>query len=156
MNASRPRMFGSTVEPGLLPWSWALSQLTTSTAYWIATTRPDGRPHTRPVWGVVVDGSVWFSTGSLAAGWLTDGTPMSLHTESSQSVVIIEGTAEACPLSVMDRVRSAYAEKYAEPVADLPTSWWTVAAETAFGWMAAPTFADGGATFHGTATRWKP
>ena len=28
--------------------------------------RSDGRPHTRPVWGVWLDGAFWFSTGSLA------------------------------------------------------------------------------------------
>lgn len=38
-------------EEGLLDWSWVSEQLTQSQNYWIATTRPDGRPHAAPVWG---------------------------------------------------------------------------------------------------------
>ena len=53
--ASRPRMFGGVAEPVLLPWSWALDRLSQARNYWIATTRADGRPHSRPVWGVLVD-----------------------------------------------------------------------------------------------------
>jgi len=65
---SRPRMFGGHLEPSRLPWSWAEHRLTTARNYWIATTRPNGRPHSRPVWGVYLDGSFHFNTGSVAAG----------------------------------------------------------------------------------------
>lgn len=64
----RPRMYGRVgLDPVLLPWSWAECRLLEARNYWIATTRPDGRPHTRPVWGVWEDGAFYFSTGSLAA-----------------------------------------------------------------------------------------
>ncbi|MEI6136703.1 MAG: pyridoxamine 5'-phosphate oxidase family protein [Chloroflexota bacterium] len=33
----------------------ALARLRTAMNYWIATTRPDGRPHAAPVWGVWLD-----------------------------------------------------------------------------------------------------
>jgi len=156
MRASRPRMFGSVVEPVLLPWEWALDRLATSPQYWIATTRPDGRPHTRPVWGVLLDETPWFSTGSLAAGWITEGTPMTLHTESGQQVVILEGTATAA--TELEPICAAYNAKYAEQLTPdtLPGPFWGVRIEVAFGWMAAPTFVDGGSVFHGTATRWAP
>jgi len=29
---------------GLLPWEWAVERLTESHNYWVATTRPEGRP----------------------------------------------------------------------------------------------------------------
>ncbi|UQT57067.1 pyridoxamine 5'-phosphate oxidase family protein [Streptomyces durmitorensis] len=46
--------------PGeLLPWAWAAQRLTAARTYWIATTRPDGRPHTRPVWGVWLEDGLW-------------------------------------------------------------------------------------------------
>jgi hypothetical protein len=31
---------------------------------WLATVRPDGRPHLAPVWFVLVDGHVWVGTGA--------------------------------------------------------------------------------------------
>jgi len=34
----------------------ARERLATIGSYWFATTRPDGRPHVRPVLGVLVDG----------------------------------------------------------------------------------------------------
>ena len=47
-------MSGYGVEEGgeLLPWAWALERLTRSHDYWVATSRPDGRPHVMPVWAV--------------------------------------------------------------------------------------------------------
>jgi hypothetical protein len=47
----------------LLPWSWAVEQLTDSRNYWVSTTRPDGRPHGSPVWGVWLDDGVWICIG---------------------------------------------------------------------------------------------
>ncbi len=32
-------------ERGLLPWSWAVEQLTAARRYWIAAVAPDGAPH---------------------------------------------------------------------------------------------------------------
>lgn len=60
-------MFGRTMASELLPWSWATERLVAARNYWIATTRANGRPHCRPVWGVWFEGvGLYFSTGSLA------------------------------------------------------------------------------------------
>ena len=64
--ASRPYMPGyglldATLGTGLLPWSWAVERLTRSHDYWVATVRPDGRPHVMPVWGIWMDDALWFS-----------------------------------------------------------------------------------------------
>src|SRR5207253_11113816 len=67
--ARRPAFPGYGIEEspdGRLDWDWALEKLTASHNYWIATTRADGRPHSMPVWGVVVDGTLVFSTGSTS------------------------------------------------------------------------------------------
>ena len=37
---------------GLLPWKWAEDRLKVSRQFWIATTRPDGRPHVMIVWAL--------------------------------------------------------------------------------------------------------
>src|ERR687885_452744 len=65
--ASRPYMpgygiVGPTEGSGLLPWSWAEQRLVASRNYWLASGRPDGRPHVMPVWGVWHQRSLWFSS----------------------------------------------------------------------------------------------
>lgn len=54
----------STDEDGMLEWSWADARLSASRNYWVASTSPDGRPSVVPVWGVWVDGAVYFGTDS--------------------------------------------------------------------------------------------
>ena len=53
--SERPSMesYGVTDDPeGLLPWSWAEERLLGCRNFWFVTVRPDGRPHSMPVWGV--------------------------------------------------------------------------------------------------------
>ena len=49
-----------------IPWSRALTQLESGSGgtYWLATTRPDGRPHLAGVGGLWVDGKVYFTSGA--------------------------------------------------------------------------------------------
>jgi PPOX class probable F420-dependent enzyme len=81
---------------GLLPWSWARERLERSHDYWVATTRPDGRPHVMPVWGVFVDGAFWFSSsrGSRKARNLAANPGCAITTDNAYEPVVIEGTAE--------------------------------------------------------------
>ena len=98
--ASRPKAppmyaFGKNDAP-LLPWSHAVERLERARYYWLATTRPDGRPHVTPVWGVWVDGAVYFD-GPLTTTWgrnLKANPALSVHLGSGDDVVILEGTAE--------------------------------------------------------------
>jgi hypothetical protein len=156
--ASRPRMFGGHLDPVRLPWQWATERLTAARNYWIATTRPDGRPHTRPVWGVWLDGRFYFSTGSLAAKNLVDNPEITVHLESGSEVVIIEGVAEkvdAGPL--VSRVAEACSVKYhwdLDP-SELAGALYAVRSRVAFGWVSDPSGLDRGSEFHGTATRWR-
>jgi PPOX class probable F420-dependent enzyme len=81
---------------GLLPWSWARERLERSHDYWVATTRPDGRPHVMPVWGVFVDGEFWFSSGrkSRKARNLAANPACAITTDNAYEPVVIDGTAE--------------------------------------------------------------
>ena len=49
---------------GILPWSWAAERLSQAHNYFVATARPDGRPHVMPVWGLWLDDAFYFSTGA--------------------------------------------------------------------------------------------
>lgn len=172
--SDRPRMYGrSGLDPVLLPWRWAERRLVSARGYWIATTRPDGRPHTRPVWGVWTSDGLYFSTGSLAARNLAHSPDITVHLDSAAEVVIVEGTASR----VTDPVRAgsvsaAYAAKYqwdngstsesvpAESVSEPglesdAEEWWHVTPHTVFGWIVDQSGEDGGACFHGSTTRWR-
>lgn len=154
----RPRMFGGHLEPVRLPWSWAVERLATARNYWIATTRPGGRPHTRPVWGVWLEGAFYFSTGSLAAENLRHEREITVHLESGSETVIVEGTAEpVADVTLVELVIAAYNEKYRWDVDphDMPGPLYAVTPRVAFGWLADGSGDDRGAAFHGTATRWR-
>lgn len=152
--ATRPILFGAPAPPSeLLAWSWAEQRLRDAHNYWIATTRPDRRPHCRPVWGVWLPDGFWFSTGSLARHNLTADPRISVNLESGTNVVIVESMATA--VTGADRLRAfltAYNLKYgwdlvatADGVADSSGAAgpaYRVRPRVVFGWdtdMRAPT-----------------
>jgi len=47
---------------GLRPWEWGRDRLDRARTYWVATARPDGRPHAMAVWGQWLDDRFWFSS----------------------------------------------------------------------------------------------
>src|SRR5579883_2552413 len=75
---------------GLLPWHWAEERLIGSRNYWVCTTRPDGRPHAMPVWGVWSDGAFFFSTGadSVKGRNLAANPALTVHLESGDECVV--------------------------------------------------------------------
>ena len=81
---------------GLLPWKWAEDRLGKSRQYWIATTRPDGRPHVMVVWALWMDGLLYFSTGSKSrkARNLKANPNCTMGTEKADEAVILEGVVE--------------------------------------------------------------
>lgn len=153
--SSRPRMFGGHLEPVQLPWKWAVAQLVAARTYWIATTRPDGQPHSRPVWGVWMDDVLYFSTGALTCKNLEHNPATTVHLESGSTVVILEGVTEVVnDPALVGQISIVYEAKYhweldphGPPYAFRP--------KVGFGWRSDDDGLDGGSVFHGTATRWK-
>jgi len=95
-----------------LGWSFAEQRLRRAHNYWVCSTRPSGRPHAAPVWGLWVDGAFYFSTdpGSRKARNLSELAEVVVHLESGDEVVIVEGKVRPCPLTAeLDR---AYQRKY--------------------------------------------
>lgn len=98
---SRPYMPGYGVLPaerdsGLLTWSWAVEQLTTSRNYWVATVGTDGQPHAVPVWGVWLDDALWFASGrdSRKVRNLGANPRCALTTQDPEQPVMLQGQAE--------------------------------------------------------------
>src|SRR5947208_996633 len=75
-----------TVAEGLLPWSHAEALLRSAPNYWLATVRPDGRPHVTPVWGAWVESALYID-GNPHAQWmrnLRSNPAISVHLESAE------------------------------------------------------------------------
>src|ERR1700737_921189 len=89
-----PASYGLKPRAKYLPFRHAEDRLARSRNYWICTTRADGRPHSIPVWGFWIDGDFYFGTArsSRKARNLAQNPAVSVHLDSGDDVVILEGT----------------------------------------------------------------
>ena len=94
--AEQPLVPGDTT-----PWATASARLETpekDRTYWLATVRPDGRPHVRPILGLWLDDAFYFITGETTRKAKNlHANPQCVLTASSLALpaldVIIEGDA---------------------------------------------------------------
>ena len=106
----------------LKPWPWALERLEKSHNYWIATTRPDRRPHLMIVWGIWWQDAFWFSTGprTRKAKNIAALPNIVIGTEDADEAIILEGTAEEITdRSVWKQLAKIYNAKYGGDVEPL-------------------------------------
>jgi hypothetical protein len=158
--ASRPHMpgygvYASDQGKGLLPWSWAAERLTDSHNYWFATTRPDGRPHAMPIWGVWHKNRFYFSTGrdTRKARNLAANVHCVLTTESGPQAVIVEGQAAEIAFADLPAVvPAAYQTKYDAPLDPNLGPVFVVTPQTAFAFIEVGDAPD---EFVSTATKWQ-
>jgi general stress protein 26 len=114
----RPHMpnYGiATDGAGMLTWEWVDEQMAKARNYWVCTARPDGRPHAAPVWGVWLDGTLYFGSDrqSRKVRNLMANPAVVVHLESGDDTVIFEGTVEeVTDTSLQTRIAAAYAAKY--------------------------------------------
>ncbi len=116
--ATRPNIPGYGLpksRKGLLPWKWAEDRLKRNREYWIATTRPDGRPHVVVVWALWMGGRIYFSTGSntVKARNLAKNPHCTMCADNAAEAVIVEGTVEAeRNVQTIRKFVSLYEKKY--------------------------------------------
>jgi len=154
--ASRPHMPGYGIADagggkGLLPWNWASERLVKAHNYFVSTTRPDGVPHTMPVWGVWLDQSFYFSTSrqSRKARNLAANPKCVVCPERGDEAVILEGVVEeVTDPALFLRFTEAYYAKYQWKVEPSQDPVYAVRPQVAFG------FIETGGQFTATATRW--
>ena len=86
-----------TSTTGMLSWSEVEQRLVAARHYWLATVRPDGRPHVVPRWGVWLEGRFWYDGAPTTrhARNLVDNPHVSLNLENGWEAVIVEGTSAA-------------------------------------------------------------
>ena len=155
--ASRPYMPGYGIldarsGSGLVPWSAAVERLTTARNYWIATTRPDGRPHAMPVWGIWLDDRFCFSTGqqSRKARNLLANPNCVVCAEPGNRAIIVEGVAElVTDPSLLKRFGTAYQAKYDWDMEGFAEPIYVVHPVVAFA------FTSDESEFTRSATRWR-
>jgi hypothetical protein len=154
--ADRPEIPGGYLAPKLLAWAWAEERLVRSRNYWIATVTAVGGPHARPVWGVWLDARFYFSSGSRIRTHLVAGSGVSMHLESGDECVIVEGAASSlvAPERIA-RVTAAYNEKYHWNLEAQPDEFFELRPRVVFGWLCDGSGRDGGALYSQTATRWR-
>lgn len=140
-----PRSYGvPDGEDGTLSWRHVSDRMSGSRNYWVATTKPDGGPHAVPVWGVWLEDTFYFGggRGTRKARNLAVDPGVTVHLESGDDVVILEGIAEEITDSaLLSRIDDAYAAKYGIRHG---TPVWAVRSRVAFAWS----------RFPGDATRW--
>src|SRR5260370_9769735 len=103
----------------------------------MATPSPSGQPQSRRVWGVWLDTTFYFSPGSLAAQNLATQPAITVHLDSGNEVVIIEGVAQqVSDVSLLEQVVSLYNQKYEWDLdpKQLPGPFYAVRPQFAFGW----------------------
>jgi hypothetical protein len=101
------------------PWAQIERWLSGARNYWVCTTRQDGRPHAKPVWGLWLDRSFVFSTHpeTVTARDLRTNPEVAVHLESGDQVVILEGEARRTDdRPFLARFGELYGVKYEWPV----------------------------------------
>jgi nitroimidazol reductase NimA-like FMN-containing flavoprotein (pyridoxamine 5'-phosphate oxidase superfamily) len=137
-------------DEGLLPWRWVEERLEAASNYWFGTTRPDGRPHAMPAWAVWLDGALYFegSPETRRARNVTANPALTVHLESGNEVVIVEGEAHAASppdRALAERLAAAFGAKYgaSHDYRPAPDQWdrgglWAMRPRVVFAWSMFP------------------
>ncbi|MFI6345968.1 pyridoxamine 5'-phosphate oxidase family protein [Streptomyces sp. NPDC050560] len=149
-------IFSYTATGPQLDWEWAHKRLRESKNFWITTQGLDGRPHTRPVWGFWLEGGLWFSTTNRSVAYIEADNNVTVHTESGDEVVIVEGRCER--LHGKDRLQvisDNYREYFSHETVATDEGVFTPQGYGGPGFKITPTKVLGwNAPYFNTATRW--
>ncbi|GGF30647.1 pyridoxamine 5'-phosphate oxidase [Marmoricola endophyticus] len=113
---------------GLLTWDQVEAELVSSTHYWLASVRPDGRPHVVPRWGVWLEGAFWYDGAPTTRHAVNaEANPeVALHLESGVRAVVVEGRSRrtrADPAGLGVRLAEAFSKYHDLGYQPGPESW---------------------------------
>ena len=113
---------------GVLDWAAVEERLVVAQHYWLATVRPDGRPHVVPRWGVWVDGRFWYdgAATTVHARNLAAHPACTLHLESGAQAVVVEGTSHPARADTGDlgrRLSEAFGKYHDAGYSPGPDAW---------------------------------
>jgi len=103
-------------DEGLLAWEEVNDWLAETKVFWIATTRPDGKPHAIPIWGAWV-GNCFYFDGSPETRWarnIATNPGIVVHIEKGDVAVMVEGSVEGMipDPAVHKKIRESYGARY--------------------------------------------
>lgn len=110
-------------------WKWVEAQLIEAKNYWLCSVRPDGRPHVVPRWGAFIDSKLYYdgSPETRHAQNIMENSQVSLHLESGNQVVIMDGSSRTAGKPAPEFARSLAEDiggKYADQgYSPEPTQW---------------------------------
>lgn len=110
-----PQGYGSPSK--LLDWAIVEEMLVSARHYWLASTRPDGRPHVVPRDGVWVDDALYYGGSPQTIHYrnVSHNNNVSMHVGDGWTAVIVEGTVTTMTPDRDLAVRlAAGSQKYAE------------------------------------------
>lgn len=108
-------------------WEYVEQKLTEAGHYWLCSVRADGRPHCVPRWAVYEDGLIYYdgSPKTQHARNITENPHVSLHLESGEQAIILEGTSRPAGVpsaelaqKLSDEIKRKYAEAGYAPEPD--------------------------------------
>lgn len=79
-----------------LEWADVERKLESASVYWIASTRPDGRPHVIPRDGIWLDGGLYYGGSPKTVHYrnITRNPQVVVHIGDGQEAIIVEGAVE--------------------------------------------------------------
>lgn len=116
-------------EQRLLDWSHVDARMRESKNFWVATTRPDGRPHVAPTWAVWHDNRLYFdgSPETRRMRNLAENPNVAIHLEDGDHAVIVEGIVRVIDRPTVElgkQLSDIFSAKYAaHGYAPEPDSW---------------------------------
>ena len=138
-----PPEYGRAEVP--LDWEAVRTRLVDASHYWLATVRPDGRPHVVPIDGIWRDDACFFggSAQTVKHRNLSADPRAALHLEDATSAVIVEGTcreefpdgALAVRLAQASKERFGYAP---DPASYSRTGLWCLRPTRVLSWQQFP------------------
>lgn len=136
-----PQGYGKATGP--LVWTGVRTELERAQNYWIATVRPDGRPHVVPVEGLWID-DAWYYSGSKETVHYQSAAANPhavMHLEEATKAFIVEGEVApidpAPPLAAC--LTKASREKYGyAPTADEHSGFLRLSPHRVIAWTAFP------------------
>jgi nitroimidazol reductase NimA-like FMN-containing flavoprotein (pyridoxamine 5'-phosphate oxidase superfamily) len=115
-------------DEGMLDWSQVRERLVASKHYWLATVRPDGRPHVVPRWGVWLDDKFYYDGAPTTRHVrnLAHNQHVTLNLENGWEAVILEGISEptSAPADGLGaRISEAFAKYHDDGYSPAADAW---------------------------------
>lgn len=116
-------------EQRLLDWSLIDERMRAAKIYWVATTRPDGRPHAMPTWAVWHENVLYFdgSPETRRMRNIAANPHVAVHLEDGVKAVIVEGLAREAGVPSRElavTLAGLYGAKYKDDgYAPAPDTW---------------------------------